>query len=102
MADPGTSSQVEEQSRSSRLSAEIDADYDHPRGLDQEELGTQLGEDNEIQANVEQPTDGEEIEEGRVQKNKEIDNDGEEEEEEVEQEEVEQEEVEQEEVEQEE
>ncbi|KAK7889956.1 hypothetical protein LTR67_008420 [Exophiala xenobiotica] len=94
MASPCTSSRVEELSRSSRLSSEIEADYDHARRLDREEPGSQLREDNEIQANVEQPTDGEEIEEGGVEKNKEI----EAEQEEVEQEEVEQEEVEQEEV----
>ncbi|KAK5202846.1 hypothetical protein LTS03_011859, partial [Exophiala xenobiotica] len=106
MVNPGSSSSVEELSRSSRLRSEIEADYDPARGLDQEEPGSQLGKGNEIQANVEQPLDGEEIEEGGVETNKEIDEEEEEvekeieteEEEEVEQEEVEQEEVEQEEV----
>ncbi|KAK5202683.1 hypothetical protein LTR41_011576 [Exophiala xenobiotica] len=103
MASPGTSSRVEELSRSSRLTLEIEADYDHARGLDQEEPGSQLVEDHEIQANVEQPTNGEETGEGGVKKNKEREAEEEEvEQEEVEQEEVEQEEVEQEEVEQEE
>ncbi|KAK5188672.1 hypothetical protein LTR47_011464 [Exophiala xenobiotica] len=95
MASPCTSSRVEELSRSSRLSSEIEANYDHARRLDREEPGSQLGEDNEMQANVEQPTDGEEIEEGGVEKNKEIEEGGveknkeiEAEEEEVEQEEV--------------
>ncbi|KAK5216921.1 hypothetical protein LTR47_011908, partial [Exophiala xenobiotica] len=109
MVNPGTSSRVEELPRSSRLSSEIEADYDTARGLDQEEPRSQLGKDTEIQANVEQPIDREEIEEGGVEKNKEIDEEEEEaereivaEEEEADQEEVEQEEVEQEEVEQEE
>ncbi|KAK5214720.1 hypothetical protein LTR99_011268, partial [Exophiala xenobiotica] len=109
MVTPGTSSGVAEVSRSSRLSSEIEADYDPARGLDQEEQGGQLGKDNEIQAHVEQPTDRGEIAEGGVEMNREIDEEEQEveretmaEEEEVEQEEVEQEEVEQEEVEQEE
>jgi hypothetical protein len=57
--------------------------------LDEEELESQLGEDNEIQANVEQSIYREEIDEGGLEKKNGIDL----EEEEVEQEEVKQEEA---------
>ncbi|KAK4934607.1 hypothetical protein LTR10_024174 [Elasticomyces elasticus] len=65
---------------------EDDDEDEDERERGQQESRRQRGETNEIQANVEQPTDEEEIEEGGVEKNKDSD-DEEEEEEEVEEEE---------------
>ncbi|KAK5215730.1 hypothetical protein LTR47_011997, partial [Exophiala xenobiotica] len=62
---------------------EDDDDDDDERERGQQESRRQRGKTNEIQANVEQPTDEEELEEGGVEKNKDSDDEEEEEEEEV-------------------
>ncbi|KAK6362526.1 hypothetical protein LTS17_012768 [Exophiala oligosperma] len=58
---------------------EDDDDDDDERGRGQQESRRQRGKTNEIQANVEQPTDEEELEEGGVEKNKDSDDEEEEE-----------------------
>ncbi|KAK5214848.1 hypothetical protein LTR72_012046, partial [Exophiala xenobiotica] len=80
--NPGTLNPVEALSSSSELSSEMETndnpdedDDDDARQSGQQGSRRQRGETRGLQANVEQPTDEEEIEKGAVEKNKEIDDD---------------------------